>query len=362
MPQFTIRPPLKTTVGQQRHSSESIGKPYPKEIREQVLHRDALGLPQSTNEIRQLQLARKYPSNRSINRWRQRSINLGHLRPYRRTGNKRATRELRTNDLFNLALYRSVKPKATLYEVKAFIYSANPNNLPYSNSQLYRAETRISLTRKAASTTAYQAYAPVNLAKRHNYWNLDYSFGIANIDPRDLIDIDEMGIEIEHSNRKHGKTAEGNRCNEAGVYNRNEKLNVLLAICGCDVNPLRWVETWTGEGTTLFRYYEFLVKVLDDLDVLFPGRVFCFTKDNLNSHKNPFILDTILARGHKIVFRAPYWAVDGAVEYVFNTTHSLIEVMFNNVDNLISLELVLREIIASMQIFRPYFEHVGFLY
>ena len=62
------------------------------------------------------------------------------------------------------------------------------------------------------------------------------------------------------------------------------------------------------------------------------------------------------------MFRAPYWAVDGSVEYVFNTTHSMIEVMYNNISDLVELEVVLRNIIASYHSFRPYFEHVGFKY
>ena len=357
-----IRPPLKPSVADERHASGGIGKAYPKEIREQVIQRDALGLPQSTPEIRQLQLARKYPSNRTINRWKQHQNIRGNLLPYRRSGNKRARRELRGNDFVNLAFFRAIKPKARLYECKAFIYNANPTNRPYSDSQIHRAEVRLNLTRKAASTTSNDAYLPINLRKRHMYWNMNCPYGIADIDPRNLIDIDEMGIEIEHSNRNRGKTVEGQRCNAAGVYNRNEKMNVLLAISGCDVNPMRWVEPWTGEGTTLFRYCEFLERILDDLDTHYPGRSFCFTRDNLNTHKNPFVIQMIIARGHHVVFRAPYWAVDGSVEYVFNTTHSMIEVMYNNINDLVELEVVLRNIIASYHSFRPYFEHVGFKY
>ncbi len=52
-----------------------------------------------------------------------------------------------------------------------------------------------------------------------------------------MIDIDEAGFKLEHSNRKHGKTVSALRCTGEGVYGgrENQKLNLLLAICGDDV-------------------------------------------------------------------------------------------------------------------------------
>jgi transposase len=44
--------------------------------------------------------------------------------------------------------------------------------------------------------------------------------------------------------------------------------------------------------------------------------------DNLNIHKHFIIRDLIAHAGHKIVYRAPYWSCDGAIEYVFNTIHT----------------------------------------
>ena len=362
MRSIIIRPPLKLSVPAQRHPSDCHGQAWSQEMRLLAVQRDADGMPRSTVEIQQLQLEGKYPSNRSIDRWKHQLATLGHVRPFRRTGNKRASRELKGQDLFNLAFYRTIKPKATLYECKTFIFNANPVNLPYSNSQIHRAEQRLNLTRKAASTTAYEAYSERILIKRHNYWNMPPPFGIVGVDPRNVIDIDEMGLEVEHSNRKRGKSVKGMRCNEPGTYNRNQKMNVLVAICGCDVHPARWVETWTGEGTTIYRYHQFITNLLDELDVMFPGRSFCFTKDNLNTHKNPHIINLIEERGHLVVFRAPYWAVDGAIEYVFNTVHSLIDVRHNNIGNVNELEVLLRDTISEMGSFRPYFEHVGFKY
>ena len=259
-------------------------------------------------------------------------------------------------------MIRAVLPKSRLYEVKAFVFTANAINRPYSNSQLYRAEKKIGLSRKAASTTAHDAHLPINLIKREQYWNANYPHGIADIDPRDIIDADEMGLELEHQNRSFGKTVVGEQCNRKGAYNRNHKLNVLMAVSGCDVTRSRWSELWTGEGTTLQRFYDFIEMIVNDLNDRFPGRTFTFTMDNLNVHKNPLVIGLILNGGHQVVFRAPYWAVDGAIEYVFNSIHTLLEVLFDNVANMEELILCVENIMASMPCFCPYLEHVGFIY
>ena len=359
---FCNRPPLQTFVEVESHPSIGNGKPYPKEIREMIMRRHILGLPRLDENIRLLQLHHKYPSNRTIQRWITRYNLYGHYLPFRRTGNNRATRELRGLDLSDLALIRAVLPKSRLYEVKAFVFSANPINRPYSNSQLYRAESLIGLSRKAASTTSHDAHLPINLVKREQYWNAQYPFGIAGIDPRTIIDCDEMGLELEHQNRSFGKTAVGERCDQKGVYNRNEKLNVLMAVVGCDVIPSRWSELWTGEGTTLYRFYHFIERIVNDINERFPGQTFTFTMDNLNVHKNPLVIGLILNGGHQVVFRAPYWAVDGAIEYIFNSIHTLLEVLFDNIADMEELILCVENIMASMPSFRPYLQHVGFRY
>ena len=45
--------------------------------------------------------------------------------------------------------------------------------------------------------------------------------------------------------------------------------------------------------------------------------------DNLNSHINGAVVGLIHLYGHGVVFRAPYWPVDGAIEFIFNTIQSL---------------------------------------
>ena len=80
-------------------------------------------------------------------------------------------------DLVLLALYRLSLPKATQAEVSAFLAAMNghdPLYQPYSPSQITRAEHILNLTRKWGSTTSFQAYHPLNLQLRDNYWIMPY--------------------------------------------------------------------------------------------------------------------------------------------------------------------------------------------
>ena len=73
--------------------------------------------------------------------------------------------------------------------------------------------------------------------------------------------------------------------------------------------------------------------VMDWLGYNQPGRSFLFTMDNLNFHRHPVTTNLIYARGHCVVFRAPYWSCDGAIEYVFNTLQMRLQMEINRVDN-----------------------------
>ena len=45
--------------------------------------------------------------------------------------------------------------------------------------------------------------------------------------------------------------------------------------------------------------------------------------DNLWSHRNQQMSAIIIGAGHRIVFCAPYYPVDGPIEYVFNTVQGV---------------------------------------
>mmetsp|Transcript_9725 Transcript_9725/g.12319 ORF Transcript_9725/g.12319 Transcript_9725/m.12319 type:complete len:83 (+) Transcript_9725:1170-1418(+) len=78
-----IRPPTRTAVDITDHASRGIGKPYPLEMKEQVMatvdhHPGEL----NSHHTLHLQQLRKYPSRRTIQRWRQRRNDIGHVRPF----------------------------------------------------------------------------------------------------------------------------------------------------------------------------------------------------------------------------------------------------------------------------------------
>ena len=358
----SIRLPTRTHVESTPHASLGIGKAYPEEMRLYVLQRYLCGFPEESQEIHLLRQLKKYPCKKTCNRWIEQYNEVGHILPFRRNGGGEAQREVNGHDLAELALFRCVKPKASIAETRAYLFrrAGNQNAMVYSDAQIVRAEQKLCLSRKVSSTTAKEAYLAINIQKRYNYWNLQYPFGIEDIDTDDVIDIDECGVYVETANRKYGKTCIGKRSNQEGVYRRGRKLNVLLRISGDRNDPSRWLKTWTGEGTTIEIYAEFIEEILEDLQTRHPGRSFCFTKDNLNTHKNPMIEAMILGAGHKIVYRAPYYAVDGAIEYVFNTMQSLVQTFHYDIDNLDDLEQKIQDIVASFQSFREYFVHVGF--
>ena len=190
-----------------------------------------------------------------------------------------------------------------------------------NNSQVHRAEILLGLTRKAASTTADQAYNPANLLKREVDWSQPPPLGVHRVPAWDMIDVDEARFKLEHQNRKFGKIVPRLRCDQAGVYGIGSKMNLLLAITGDPVLAMRWWKMWRKGRTTLDCFANFMQVVLDGLaaNPQIAGQTFTFTRNNLNVHKHPLILNMIRGAGHRLMFRARYWPVGGAVEYVFDT-------------------------------------------
>jgi len=103
---------------------------------------------------------------------------------------------------------------------------------------------------------------------------------------------------------------------------------------GNNVGRMRWHEQWMEGGTTIERFHGFIDRVLENLDQNHPGRSFVFTMDNLSAHRNPLVTNRILNAGDRYVFRASYWPVDGAVEYVFNALQSKLRIYFNRLETM----------------------------
>lgn len=302
-----------------------------------------------------------FPSLSTCNNWITQYVEEGNTNAKRRTGNMFAEREILGVPLERLALFWVVHPKATYAEVRAHLYNLDPTVDPYSDSQVHRAKVLLDLRRKRASTTAEEAYSLRNLTLRHQYWNTGPPTGMVGVDVEDIIDIDETGFKLESSDRKYGYAVRELRCGDTGAYGAGKKVNFLMAISGQRLGVgMRWFDCWEGKGTTLHRFSDFIEMILDDLDQLHPGRSFVFTMDNLNVHLNPLIQTMIIARGHRVVYRAPYWPMDGAIEYVFNTIHSRLMEYFNRLENLDELRNRIVLIVGQMENFHNYFIHVGF--
>lgn len=305
---------------------------------------------------------KKFPCWATCKSWIDLYESEGHVNPKRATGNKESTREINGDDLVHLALFRLVRPKAYLAEVKAYIHNRNPNNLPYSDSQIHRAELRLGLFMKVASTTSDCAYLPINLQKRDDYWNEPYPMGIAGEDTRDIIDIDECCLKLEKVNRKYGKVRREKRCTTRGKFKKGEgKMSLLMGVFGDDrYDDLFFHQTFTQGGTNTWRFYNFMKDFIDYLEQRFPGRKFLFTMDNLNVHKVKVVTDLIYNAGHRVVYRAPYWSCDGPIEYVFNTLQTRIQMDFGKIDSLDELVDEVNRIVEELGPFTNYFVHVGF--
>ncbi|KAL7527657.1 hypothetical protein ACHAXR_002064 [Thalassiosira sp. AJA248-18] len=318
---YQHRRPVRTLHEEHRpHPSVGRGFWYRYEFRQTAMeardngqHRDQLPV-----NLRHIRL---WPSERSEFRWRRRRRMEGHFHPYCRTGNNRAT-VLRGLEAVQLAWLMAVYPRINAHEINVFLYHANGQIRFYHPSQIYRAQFRIGLSRKRSSTTAMQASLPINRQKRWSFWNMNYPFGIADIQTSDMIDIDEAAVFAESANRGAGKSHISTRCRDDGLYGHSQKTNVLLAISGdhatAQQDAERWLDMWEDGGTTIQKFVDFILRILHDIGPGTPQRRRCFTMDNLSSHRCQLVLQIIHQWGHRVAFRAPYHPVDGPIHsYLF---------------------------------------------
>ena len=82
----------------------------------------------------------KFPSMRTVFRWLHRFNEEGTAFSKHATGNRHSTQEVNGEDLVNLALFRLVRPKAYIDEVRAYVHNRNIMNPPYLQSQIVGEE------------------------------------------------------------------------------------------------------------------------------------------------------------------------------------------------------------------------------
>lgn len=81
-----------------------------------------------------------------------------------------------------------------------------------------------------------------------------------------------------------------------------------------------------------------------------------------SSHHNAQVSAMVLAAGHRIMFRAPYYPVDGPIEFVFNTVEGFLTIYSHLVENNgISLRNWTRTAIGNITDFLPYYNNCGYI-
>jgi hypothetical protein len=91
------------------------------------------------------------------------------------------------------------------------------------------------------------------------------------------------------ANRGRGNEYINCRARELGPYGHSTGLNVLIAITGevsfNGQHTDRWVDVWTGCGTTITRFVQFISAILNDIGPGTPQRRRVSTMDNLTTHR-----------------------------------------------------------------------------
>ena len=84
--------------------------------------------------------------------------------------------------------------------------------------------------------------------------------------------------------------------------------------------------------------------------------------DNLLAHKNRTVIGLIHEWGHRVCFRAPYYPIDGAIEYVFNTLQRDLEVKLPEITDEARLQNAVFDTVGAMVNFVQYFANLGMEY
>jgi hypothetical protein len=305
------------------------------------------------------------PSLRTVQRYDKRERELGHCQAFVMQGNA-PSQGINGHLIIALALFRLAFPYATTYEVIAFLWNAQPddgNQKLFSLKQVLEAEDLLGLSRKRGSVTAFQAKLPRNILKREIFWNVDFPAGIVGINRADLIDIDETGLFIESSTRTHGKAMIGRRVREVGPYGHSTKFTLIMAITGCDQDdniPKKFYELERRNGTSFIDFVRFITSILDVIGPGTAARRRTFLMDNLASHRNPWIRMLIENRGHRLLYRPPYYPEDGPIEYVFNNIETQLKAHFYNIRDEETFRAAMQTILHGMHNFVNFFTHCGY--
>jgi hypothetical protein len=225
-------------------------------------------------------------------------------------------------------------PSATADQVRAFIFTATEGERLYTRQAIVRRAKELKLTRKRASTEAYQAFLPHNVLRCRQFWSLPPPLGIRTIRRRQFIDVDEFGMELSRCNDKYGRSHSSIRVRKPGHYSRSTKVTVLLAVEAGDPNvpdhalgsvakPRVWHKIFFQAGINQVDFAEFIDSICTNFEEN-PAPNGCddhrvFLWDNLAAHLTTLVYETLESRESPNVFysvpRPPYQPKYGPSEY-----------------------------------------------
>ena len=90
------------------------------------------------------------------------------LIPYKMTGNK-TTQGMPGHHRFLLAIFRGIYPQASDDQCAVFIACHSRDNAVFTERDMSKALEDMEMTRKRASTIAYQAFTPKNLRLHYRF-------------------------------------------------------------------------------------------------------------------------------------------------------------------------------------------------
>jgi hypothetical protein len=237
-------------------------------------------------------------SEASILRWRER------LHPYCPRGNK-AREQVMGVDLINLVTFLKAWPKAHLDEMAIFIY--NKGGPLYPITVISKRLDELKITKKRASTEAYQVQKEDVQFHVWSFWNCPSPLGIFGVPRRKLIDVDEFGILLEKCNPTGGWVLRVFRVRKDGHYHHGAKITVLFAIepgdpalpphvRGSVQRPRHWVRCVHGVGTTINIFRDFCDHICSEIEqfgVVGTDDHRILIWDNLAAHHSTYVHQTV---------------------------------------------------------------------
>ena len=217
-------------------------------------------------------------------------------------------------DLFNLVMFITSWPDATLLEMAVSIYNEGGNL--YFTQEISKRLAELEFTKKKTSVEGYQTQQPDVQFRVWGFWNRPPPLGIFEVLWRKLINVDEVGVSLEKCNHMGGWAIKEFCVQKDGHYHHDIKMTVIFAIepgdpdlpmniCGSLDRPWHWIRCLHAAGTTANIFGDFCDYVCWDIHTNnIPGTVThrVFIWDNLAVHHSTYVYTTVMNRDGGSIF------------------------------------------------------------